>query len=345
MKIKKLAAVLLAAFTVAMFTGCMGQAYDPAGTVNGQDIPAGVYLAMQYSAYSEAKSKVDNADKSVLSQKVDDISARKWIQQKTDESVRRYFLVDAMCTEREITLSDENKEYLDQMESYWDMLSEDYLANGIGYDTYMRQMVNSMLDDQLFEELYAEDGERAVDDATLKARYEEQYAHVTYVQLPIKNAETDEDMTADVQKIADEMVASLNSGTDLDTAAATALQDVYALEGRDYTDDTVTSSTSSSYLTYTPEEGSAYTQEFMDTLKGQAVGDYGSYQTASNVLVYEKIPAFESDGQFDEMRGTVVRALCKEDYNAYMESLYNEYDLSYKPGATAFYRPGKIVDD
>ncbi len=346
MKVKKLAAALACVMLAALTTGCMGQIYDVAGTIDGREIPAGLYLMMQNDAYSEAKGLRENTDKDVLSQKIEGQSARSWIKAKTEEKLRRFVLVERMCAEREIVLNDENNQYLEQMASFYESSKDKYEENGIGLDSYMRDMANSMLDGQLFEVLYAKDGERAPDEAELKKQYEEQYAHVRYIMVPTSSLSSEDvDATEVARAAAEEMKERMEKGEAMEDAAADGLKQVYEATGREFTEETATNSISTSYIEYdqADNEDATYSPEFLAALKAQKPGDVGTYEMSSSILVYEKLPTFESDEQFDEVRATVVQNLCRDDYDAYMASLYNAYTVQWVPGATVFLRPDKIV--
>ncbi len=352
-RLKLLPAALLAVAACIVFTGC-GQQYATAGTINGEEIPAGLYLSMQYSNYTTAKSKVEDSEKDVFRQKIDGESAKKWIQQQTEEKLAEYVCVEQMCFERGITLSEENQSTMQQMMSNLQGAEGLYEVNGIGTTSLMKVGVNQLLKEQLFLELYGPEGDKAVSDEALKTGYEEKNANISYIMVPRlqvteeeEGAEAADDRLAETEAVAQKMLDGLKSGKTMEEVTEAYLPEAYEIAEREYTDTTPASAMGTSYMAYEPAttaEDESDT-EYLVQLKEDKVGDFGVFTMGANVIVYEKIPTFADDTEFDEMRDTVLRELYFSDYEDYLRSIYEQYPIEWTTGARWYMRPGKIVEN
>lgn len=346
MKLKKIIGVALAAVMLCtLFTGCIAHTYDVAGTINGQEIPSGLYLASQFSNYRSAKNLVEDTKKDVLGQQVEGMKAKDWLAQETENYLRRYVCVEQICYDEGIVLTDDNRSYIEQMSSYWESSLELYEANGIGTISLLKMAVNDMLMEQLFTDMYGEGGEREPDDDDLRARYEEKNAHLKYIMVPkYEAAEGEEDRLDETMEVAEDILAALESGKTFEQAGEQYLEDAYEIADKTFDEDTISSSITTSYLAYEPADYETYTEEFLAELKAQKVGDCGIVELARNVLVYEKIDSFESDEAFEEMYTSVLRDVYYGEYEDYLADIYNEYTVSWTSGAKWFFRPSKIVN-
>lgn len=347
MKLKKIFSLAIAgALACVLFTGCLTDMYEYAGTINGQQIPSGLYLAAQHSNYRSAKNKVEDPKKDVLKQKIDGESAKKWIERETEEYLKLYVCVEQICFEEGIVLTDENRSYIEQMASSWQSSAALYAANGIGNISLAKVAVNGMLMEQLFTDLYGEGGERAPDDKDLRARYEEANAHLRYIMVPKYEAAEGEDDKLDITRaVADDILAAVKSGKTFEEAGNKHLESAYEAAGKTFDDDTVAAAITTSYLPYEPGDYETYSEEFLTALKGQKVGDFGTVELARNILVYEKIENFADDEAFENMRASVLRDVCYGEFEDYLRDIYDEYPVEWKSGARWYMRPGKIKEE
>ena len=342
MKLKKVLSLLLAAVLAFSLTGCVGNLYEYAGTIDGEDISSGLYLMAQFTAYGEAENKVENPDKKVLSQKVEGQSARSWISNRTEDLLRRYVLVQRLAAEREMTLSEENKSAIEQNMQYWSMLASYYENNGINQDTWGRFMANQYLADQLFMELYGEGGELASPDSELMKEYEETHAKIRSFSIPLNDAESNPVKNAEeVKAYVEGLLKDLNGGATLDSIAETKLEAVYTMLGREF-DPAASGVPSSSFIKYEQDNFDVYSEEFLATLKEQKVGDFGTYVADGYILLYEKVEVFETEDDFIAMRDTVIRALRTETFDEYLKETYSQFPASWRFGARWFLSPSKI---
>ncbi|MDL2220008.1 hypothetical protein LJC04_06770 [Ruminococcaceae bacterium OttesenSCG-928-O06] len=342
MKTKQLCALLLVAVMAFALTGCIGNLYENALTIDGTEISSGLYLMAQFTAYNEARSKVEDAEKDVLKQKIDGQSATAWIRERAEELCLKYVAVQRLCREKGITLSYEGQQSIEQMMQYWTYLEELYTENGISEGTLRRYATNEELSSQLFMALYGKDGELASPDSEMMAEYAESHAHIRYLIIPTTPLEGDADVSGDVNAAVQDLLLLLQGGKTLEEVAVEDLPWVYDLMGRTYDVETAADSVTDSYIGYEQDNYETYTEEFLQELKAQSVGDYGLYAYSTTLLLYQKVTPFADAEEFDAMRGTVVSALKTDAYEEYLRSVYEAYPVNWVFGSRTYLSPGKI---
>ena len=350
MKKTRWLSLLLAVALCLSFTGCIGNFYENAGTVDGREISSGLYLCLQYDAYSEGKALLEDTETSPFEQEIDGVKFADWVASRTEEKMRQFVCVERMAAEREVVLSENSRNYIEQMNSYWDMVKDRYAQNGIGYDTLMLTMTNDMLTDELFLQMYGQEGELAPSDEELRKEYEEKYAQIEYVMLPhttvTEEGTEGEDKLDEVTAVAEEMKDRLEAGEDLQEVAEEGLQEVYELVDREYTEETAGNSVATAFVEFEgPEDDEFYTPEFREGLVTMDEGEWGVYTMGNLVLLYTRIPTFADDAAFEEARDTVVESLYSESFDEYLQGIYADYPVAFEPGARWYFRPQKIVEE
>ena len=343
LKLKKLAAPLIALLLVFSLTGCIGNLYENAGTVDGTEISSGLYLMAQYNAYNEAKNEEGiDSEKDLFKQKIDGVKASKWIESRTDELLRRYVAVRTLSRERDIEMDATGQENLQQMQQYWTYLEPTYAENGIAYTSFERYLTTDELSRQLFQQLYAKDGELAVPDDELKKEYGEKYAHIRAYSVPLNSLEEGVEVADQVLALLEKMPAMLSGGMSMETLLQKEMPAVYKITGRDFDPASAAGSIYSNYIAYEPDNYDTYSETFLAQLKEQKVGDFGYYNMGSTAIVYEKTVTFADDDAFQQERETVLTRLKNEDYEDYLKSIYETYEVEWLPFVSTYFRPTKI---
>lgn len=342
MKLKKLIALLLTLALAFGLTGCVGNLYRDVATVEDTTVNSGLYLMLLHTAYQEADSKKENADKDLLSQKIEGKNANSWIRDRAEEMMRRYVAIRNLCREYDIMLDSTSQENVDQMMQYWQYMGNIYLANGISEITYQRYYTTEQLSRQLFNYLYSAEGPMAVDDAALKAEYAEKYAYVRMISIPLDSAADGEDVRDEVVDMAAKMVEKLRGGATMEAIAEKDVADAYEVLLREYDLSTAADNITTSYLDYNQPDSTTYPAEGLAEVKAAAAGNYGYMVGGNYVRIWEKLPMFAEEGEFESRRETVLSQLKKEEYEDYLRGIYDAYNVSWKLGAKWYYRPKKI---
>lgn len=210
LNIKKIAALGCAAAMLGSLTAC-GENTTWGAVIDGEKVPAGVFIYYLETAHYEAQTRVNEeansaaADLSpegaaaqsgetvtvpLFSSQIDGIAAKEWIYNEATEYMQEYIAVENKFDEYGLTLSDEDKEtaqvYLDQM---WEYAGEYYTDMGISQESYKSIFLNSSKKQKLFEAIYGEGGEKAVSDDEIKAYLDENYALINYIEAELRDGE------------------------------------------------------------------------------------------------------------------------------------------------------------
>ncbi len=342
---KKWISLLLTLILMISMTGCVGDVYENVATINGEEISSGLYLMMQYIAYTEAEAELGVTDGNFSNHEIEGQKADDWIAAEVEKNLRRYVAVRELARENDMVEIDAaGQESVNQLMEYWPYLEEMYWDNGISQDTVLRAYTSEELARMVFEKMYSEGGEMEVPQDELQAEYAEKYAHINVISVPT----TSEDGTTDVQEELlaemDKLVELLEDGKTLEEVAAEDIAPLYDMLGRDtYNEDAGLDNIYDSYIKYDQEDFEVYTEEFLHYLKGLEVGEFGAYNMGSTVILYEVIPTFVDQEEYDSMFSTILSQLRSEEYEAYLESIYSQYEVEWKFGARWYHSISKIV--
>lgn len=220
--LRKIAAAALSVALSASMYGCtpsIGSGTRNAMSVDGYDIPAGLFIYYTLQGYSEAADilqtqsgtapTVDEVKKSTI----DGTDSTDWIQNKATEyckdfvSVQREFeLIGGELTAEEI---DEAA----QMAEYYYAQDPRLEENGISLDTMKLMAESSYKEQQVFNYYYGFEGEKGCSEDELKEYFDENFARVKYVSISLLDEEGElvsEDKQRSLRKKADEYVHQIN---------------------------------------------------------------------------------------------------------------------------------------
>ena len=300
MKLKRLlCAASCAAFCLSL-AGCVISAPQTVLTVDGEAIPAGLYLSYQYSAYTEAASQL-SSNETLEDATIDDVPADEWVHNRTIELIRQHVYVERAFEEQGLTIPEaEAASAQSTADQYYDENEDLIAANGIGKESY-RTFYMSQVKYNALLQAYLEEhrSEVTVDEA--KGYMDTTYAHIMQLTLPSTDASyqlLDEDAAAALMEAANNAIAQMeDEGATLDEVADDVLQEVLPLSGREYTDSSV-----SEYLSerYVSENSTLYGNDFSLAMLAAEVGSCGLYTASTSPLLYEKLPNYETDQQFEE---------------------------------------------
>lgn len=377
---KTVAGLLMAVIMVFSLAGC-GHIFTTAMTIDGEEIPAGMYLLMQYLTYNEASGLVEDANTDVFEQEIEGEKAEDWIHTQTEEKLRRYIAVKRLADEKGITLSEENKTELESIMTYFDSMADYYAKLGVSADTFREYLVVDYLRLQLFDELYGEEGEMAPTREEVAEYYGKENAHMRLIYIPLQDPYTGGELEnmQEVRDAFDAMAESVMSGEktiqqaaideyaniiDLTYAAYAADEDEEldeaetgaeetlpdeetgeeeTADGEETEEEAEPDGITNYTLNYENDESGVFTAEFIEKIKGEPVGTIDVYVTDTALILYEVIPTFEKDSDYENVRETVVTEMKEEEYEEYLDEVGATYSLEKVPGAEWFLNPKKQV--
>ncbi|MGN1338787.1 MAG: hypothetical protein ACI4WS_00710 [Oscillospiraceae bacterium] len=240
LKFRQIAAAGCALVCAVSMCGCADNGYI--GTIDGKQIPTGIYLYnVQFSAYNEAKGKVEEvkgeaqgtAEVTVFTETIDGKPASAWIKDTALESLKRYVAIENLFTEYGLTLSAEDSE---SVNSYIQTLDDDlgiyaqyygieensfgehYENLGIGKSSLRSITENSYKEKYVFLKYYDTDGLTPVTDEEINSYATENYAAVKLLKLDLTDYQgielKDEAEIQAVKDLAQSYADRFNSGED-----------------------------------------------------------------------------------------------------------------------------------
>ena len=237
--IKKITAVAAAAAVMSSMTAC-GENTTWGATIDGSDIPAGIFIYYLQSAYYSAQSKLNEENSAssdaiasadgttttaaVFSSQIDGKDAKAWIYDEATKSMQEYAAIEAKFTELGLTITADEKDaakvYCDQI---WDYAGEYYTKMGISEKSYTSLYLNSQKRDKVFKTIYSEGGEYAVSDDEIKTYLDENYAMINYIAMELKDGSGNllkSDGKAEMMSMAESYVERYKNGEDFDALNA-----------------------------------------------------------------------------------------------------------------------------
>lgn len=196
---RAMAAVLCGALAL---TACScGNTTGTALTIDGTDIPAGVYICYQMDAYSKAQAALAEAqpdldmsaeDFDIKAQTIEGVNAEEWIKNKTVELCRNYVAANKAFDEYGLSLEASQKnEIKASVNSAWeeeniyaqylygfDTIGEYYESKGVGKSSYEKTQTLYYKQEAIFNHLYGEGGELEVPAEEINAKILSDYALV-----------------------------------------------------------------------------------------------------------------------------------------------------------------------
>ena len=342
--LKKIAAfVLTAVLAVAGFTGC-GKNYESVVTVDGVSITAGEYLYAQFQAYTAAQQKVKDS-KNILKETIDEMSAEEWIHQQTIKNLRMYVWAEKKYDEMGLTLSQQSSDYANQnAEMYWSLLGEQYVANGIGLETYKKFITNNIKSNEIFTTLYGEKGEKAPSNDEYVKYISENFARVTGFAVPKLDKDgkiLEEDVLIKISHLCDEAVIRLNDGEDFEVVRIDTMAQANKLAGmeeKDFSDATLNTKDF-----YVPKQSQELSQEFtanVYTLKEN--GEYLCDEVGNELMVYQRVPNYTTDEELNQLKAESLKGMKGEEFIKTVEDESSKFEVVEDASAVKYYSVSKI---
>ncbi len=197
---KKAVSAVLCGAVVLSACGC-GNSTGTVLTIDGTEIPAGVYITYQMDALSAAQETLSEEQPDLdmyaegfdfKAQTIEGINAEEWVKNKTFELCRAYVATNRMFDEYGLSLTAEQKADISTyVDSVWneenmyaqyiygfDTLGEYYETHGIGEKSFEATQTIYYKQENLFNYIYGEGGELEVPAAELEAKVISDYALV-----------------------------------------------------------------------------------------------------------------------------------------------------------------------
>jgi hypothetical protein len=211
MKIRQIiTACVLAAGIILATSGCSTP--KTALTVDGQDVPAGVYIYTQQQALQDALAlfheQYPDVDDNLQSfnysgYTLDGKPWKTWITDRAVELCAERVAWERMFAEMNLVMSDgDYQEVNDIVSANWTTENENLLTTynvstleqyysvlGVSESSVKHVLNTESMRIKLFDAIYAQGGSEAVPEADLKAKFSEDYARIRVISMPLTGSD------------------------------------------------------------------------------------------------------------------------------------------------------------
>lgn len=348
MKNKRFAALALAALLfAALLSGCTFKAPATVGSVGDVEIPAGVYLLLQYNVYGRAEGLTTEEDvlKATLTVDEEEIAGQEYVRRETLAAVENYAAVETLFAQLEGSLTEEELAAADSYaETLWEGSQDQLRQNGIGLASLKLWMENSARAGKLLEMVYGPDGTQAVSDAELTAFIGENFARGSYLALPLLDYSTytvlDEEGDAQMKTIAEEIKAGLLAGRTMQELAAEYLPEAYELLGQSF--DAANAEAAVGSL-LTPASGLAqYGEDAQAELLDAAPGEVVVVDAGMNRLVCQMQAVLGDGVTLEDLRSSALSEMKQDELDDALSQLGENLPHALDESAMNRYSPKNI---
>ena len=328
---KKIVSAALAASmlfsTAAVFSGCSDVSY--VAVIDGETIPAGVYILYSGTAYGTAVEKImeENPDLDTSAEgfdyanyTVEGVSFNEYIESQTMDYCKRYAAVNNIFDELGLSFTAEEEKILtDNVNSEWEYditnyvsllpylkgcttMGDYYQSLGIGQSSFRSVYATAFKASSIFDYYYGEGGVNEVPASEISQWIGENYSLTRYISVSLKDADgkliEDEAQLKKLEELAEGYKTRLENGESF--AAVRADYDAYveAQKSGGETAETTTSADAEEAEADDAEETTAAEAEADDaeeTTAAEAEADDAEETTAEEPEAAEETTAAEAE--------------------------------------------------
>ncbi len=311
------AAVLAAAMLLCVCCSCNQSATKTIMTVNGQEVPAGVYLLYINNAIVELDEKITEAkyegDKWAYTDK-DVTNAKEWVKETALQDTLELVAVEKKFKEMDLSFTAEEQSNIDYVcNYYWTYMGASYEKLGISFTSYQRVYTVSSMSRNILLALYGEEGKTPVTDDELKTYMDESFMRVNHVLIANtddEGADLSEEDLETAKTLAEQIYDEAKAATDNE------FKQLIITHSADY--DSETDDESSLDLgMISPEENSGYVEEFENCAKALKPGEIGFCESEYGWHIIRRYEMFGDDQvDLDDYRENAIITMKEETFNA-----------------------------
>lgn len=178
---KMLCLLLAVVLCLLPLGGCViGSDTQVIATVEGEDVPAGVYLYYLLNGYLQAASLVENPYADPLGQQVDGQPAEEYIAGYAMDEFKKYAATGPLFEELGLALTTaETASVISSLESSWESNQALFTDNGISRESLEKATYATLQQQLIYDYYYGEDGTEKLSDQQLADHFQAEYARVS----------------------------------------------------------------------------------------------------------------------------------------------------------------------
>lgn len=352
MKIKRFLSVLLLSVMAVSVVGCH-EKDEIAVKIGDVEFTSAYYMCALINADSEAKTKVEESlseeelnseDLDYYSKKIDGKKYVTWVEDTAIKNLEKIAAYKILCKEAKLEIEESelanSKSYASY---YWNSYgySSYFELNGVGENTFTQFMVDTSYSSLYFDYLYGKDGEKAVDEETLKNAIYDNF--VIADMLEISFDDKTEDEITELKSQAESYLLSLQNKTMTFEEVYNAYNGITEDASADETD-TDEAQPADKYASILGAEDSGYDSDYYDEIKAMAVNEVKIIEQEDNAsLVLAVKQDIKADAYYIDNLDTAARhLLMDDDYEEYINSYIEDLSVDVDKYATGQFKVKKI---
>ena len=359
-------ALALAVTSAVTLSGCADVSY--AMTVDGETIPAGVYIL--YSGYalndaqtllSEEQPDLDTTAEGFdyYAQTVGGMSFGDYVKQETINYCKKYVAINRMFDELGISFDAAEQENInDSINSQWDLsvsgwssylsylkgfstLGDYYQSIGVGKSSYKEVMLNSSKSSEIFDYYYGEGGVEEVSRQEIEQYIRENYALARYFSISLKDDDgeliEDEAELKKLEELANGYVEKLNGGTSYSEVYEE--YEHYLSEGDEESkEEEEHEHEDSDFDRIINVDSTSPSEEFVEALFKQETGTAAVFKADTYYYVVQRLDITENEKYVEDYRSTALDALKGDELDGVFEAKYADYSVTENTSAPDYAR-------
>lgn len=350
------AALALAVTSAVSLSGCADVSY--ACVVDGETVPAGVYILYSGYALNDAQAKLTEEqpdldtsaeDFDYYAQTVSGMSFGDYVKQETLNYCKKYVAVNRLFDELGI-VSDptEQENVTDNINDQWDFsvsgwtsylpylngfstLGDYYQSFGVAKSSYREVMMGSYKQSEIFDYYYGEGGIEEVSKDEIKEYVGDNYSLARYISISLYNDEgdviEDEAELKVLEELANGYVDDLNGG-----ASYTEVYEKYEKylnDGKDEEEgDEEHDHEDSDFDRIISKTATSPSTEFVEALFKQDIGTAALFKADTYYYVVQRLDITENEEYVDDYAATALEELRGDDMDGVFETKYAGYSVT-----------------
>ena len=357
-------ALALAAASAVSLTGCSDVSY--AMTVDGETIPAGVYILYSGYALSDAENKLAEEQPDLdttaegfdyYAQTVGGMSFGDYVKQETVNYCKRYVAINRLYDELGIQFDAEEQANInDNINSQWDYsvsswtsylsylkgfstLGDYYQSIGVGKSSYKEVMLNGTKSSEIFDYYYGEGGVEEVSREEIEKYVGENYTLARYFSISLYDDEgeliEDESKLKELEELANGYVDDLNGG-----ASYSEVYEKYEQYSSDddEEDEEEHDHEDSDFDRIIGVGSTSPSAEFVEALFKQEYGTAALFKADTYYYVVQRLDITENEEYVDNYKATALDALKGDELDGVFETKCADYAVAENKAAPDYAR-------
>ena len=359
------AALALAATSAVSLSGCADVSY--ACVIDGETVPAGVYILYSGYAQSDAQSKLSEEqpdldtsaeDFDYYAQTVSGMSFGDYVKQETLNYCKKYVAVNRMFNELGIEVeATEQENVTDAINNQWELsvsdwssmipylkgfstLGDYYQSIGVAKSSYREVMMGNFKQDEIFDYYYGEGGIEEVSKDEIKKYVGDNYTLARYISISLTNDEgdviEDEAELKVLEELANGYVDDLNGGASY--TEVYEKYEKYISDGEKDEDEEEHDHEDSDFDRIIAKTAVSPSEEFVEALFKQDIGTAALFKADTYYYVVQRLDITENEEYVDDYAAAALEELRGDDMDGVFEAKFAGYSVTENASAPDYAR-------